>query len=82
MVSTRRRDKTEQAGLGLAGLGHVIGLRDTGLATCDWLVPGHRLEGRMDRRWAECESSVEEPDGSLGKTLNGNWLASGWCPRG
>lgn len=31
MVSTRRRDKTEQAGLGFPGLGDVIGLWDTGL---------------------------------------------------
>lgn len=31
LVSTRKRDKTEQTGLGLAGLGHVIDLWDTGL---------------------------------------------------
>lgn len=49
---------------------------------CGWLVPGHRLKGWMDEQWAECESPVEELDGSLGKTLNDNWLASGRCPHG
>lgn len=31
VVSTRKRDKTEQAGIGSAGLGHAIGLWSTGL---------------------------------------------------
>lgn len=44
---------------------------------CDWLVPGHRLKGQMDRQWAECESPEEELNGSPGKTLNENWLVSG-----
>lgn len=31
VVSTRKKDKTEQAGIGSAGLGHAVGLWNTGL---------------------------------------------------